>query len=334
MGSPTEPQWDCNRHPSLSKLFEGAPAGEFWCRANEPVLDCLEEIVGTVLAKKPPGFGKKLREFAAEANEQLPLNLRFELVIAARFIRYGIPFEFGGKGQPDFRCKIPSTGHTFLVEATTRTKNDVLKLIEEIEGCEDHIVGRAEIQIADRRLAIPLEARDRVRTQIWETLSRMKPNSSESVPLPELRGSAFCDRGPQDDSISVLLRPLSITDEFVDDIERELFNVLGKEAKRRQAMVGPTLLVVDVGRLGLAWTTPEGIWETIISRLLIPWDELPYEGIVITLTGLTSLTVRGYPFLRPGISALNCDAALQVLHALGIVRVLSGEECVSGDETA
>jgi hypothetical protein len=202
---------------------------------------------------------------------------------------------------------------------TTRTRDDTALLHDEMEDALAGFPVQVELVLQKRELVIPRPDRQTVCDRVKEAAQAIREGDHVNVALPEVGGVARCHG-------IVLFGPsrvvLDIGSELTDHaakVERELRNVL--KLKTDQAARGGfdpmTLLVLDASRLGLSWLRPERIWAQMLPTIDLPWDTMPFTGVLISFTSLNTLRLNGAYILRRDLPADQQAALTDITTALG-----------------
>jgi hypothetical protein len=318
---PEEPQ----PYPTLATWLAGCPADNIWSEMLEGkhggsdfLLDPMETIL-RALDERPPGrLASKRKAFRNDLDLTNQLNLRVELLIAYLLTQAGMPFEFGSEGQADIRCEPPDRLPVWL-EVTTRTRDDTALLHDEMEDALAGLPVHVELVLEKRELVIPQPDRQTVCDRVKQAAQAISDGDHVTVALPEVAGVARCHGivlfGPS----RVVLDIGSELTNHAAKVEQELRNVL--KLKTDQAARGGfdpmTLLVLDASRLGLSWLRPERIWAQMLPTMDLPWDTMPFIGLLITFTSLNTLGLNGAYILRQGLAADQQAALTDITAALG-----------------
>lgn len=311
----TGPQGHCLQQP-------GVPAD---VRAS------FAELIDDLEGGKVAGLGARRAEFR-EAGQLLPgdspqavfgrvgafhriLEMRFELLVAAQLQRAGVLVRMR-TDTPDFDCR--AGGLDFGVEVTTRARAEAASMLHAYleaalaEGPNLHIM----LQRTGERLFTksPAEVRE-VASRLVETAKRMAPADRPlSIPIPELALTAFVV--PR---VGLNLPGMRVTYESPptwDDswlqhhLKYASMQVRDTIVKKGARIYDePSIVVIDVSRLGEVSRSDDGVWNLALSAELESCDLGNACGVLIVRTVLNSrdiveLAWRGSDALRPAVSAV------------------------------
>jgi hypothetical protein len=138
-----------------------------------------------------------------------------------------------------------------------------------------------------------------------------------TVSLPELEGTAVCSPGLLGID-RVEIKSGALLTNHIDEIETELFNVVA--LKRAQAIKNGwayrPLLVIDLSRVGFAFGRSREVWAAVLEHRT-NWAAVPFLGIVVTFSSLTSDGLQGACAMREDTSESERTQTEVVLGALG-----------------
>ena len=234
------------------------------------VLAAYEELLATVESAAPTRWQSKRRDFRRLQTEQALLAHRGELVVAAKLIRAGIPFEFGKHDVPNPDLVLDSG---LGVEVTAKAPEGVHQLYDDIDialldfpGCSVHL----------RFSDYPIRLRSTDRQALVEDIRGVAGRVPSTGAGGLVQRTVSDARNGTSIAVQAVVFPVPLlADGFrvtwetdppgqlavtMACVETEILSVLRETQKYRQAMSMPTLLAVDVGRLGPSVaTTAEGV---------------------------------------------------------------------------
>jgi len=252
-------------------------------------LSTLDRILQQLDAQSPDRIKNKRREFCDLRTEQGFLEWRAEIVVAVKIGRAGLSFAFGDSSMPNPDLVIDQCN--LGVEVTGKTPEGVIHLYDEIEAAlRDTPNSSVHLVFSRYPVRVNREHRDSI-VQAVTTAARKAETSregaafSETVDDPKNAGTVVI-------GIQVLPVPRLGTGHRVtwetqagdlsvplSSVEHAVFAIGGEPAKRRQAESMPTLLAVDVTRLGAGWIRPPHVWAQML-RAGMPAD-FPFAGLAV-----------------------------------------------------
>lgn len=307
-----------SRYPVLGGWLSGAPANHPWAFLLEssdphvaPLAEAMEAILADLEGANPVRLPRKRAAFAQDIDGAL--NLRAELNVGSVLARSGCAFAFGGDGEADYECPTPSG--TAWAEVTTKSRDDLSRLYDELtEALRGHSVV-AELRMAQRMLVIPEPQRRAACRRVVEAVEAMT-GSYGSVALPEIEGGVTLTTpslfgGPHvvvDTSSPELTAHFKAVEQFVRNAIAD---------KTEQSVRGhwspDTVLVVDASRLGTSWLRPDAVWRARLEAMDLPWGALPFAAVAVVWSDLLQVGFHGACVTRPDLS----ESVVQLLRHLG-----------------
>jgi hypothetical protein len=273
----------------------------------------LERILAELVRAAPQRLASKRKEFRQDTAGVL--NLRAELNVGHTLVRSGVEFAFGAEGQPDFECTT-SAGPAW-VEVTTRARDDLSKLHDEIESS---LRGNSVVVTLrlPRLVAIPEETRKTVCAQIREAFDAMTGPDS-SVELPGIEGQAWLTTPSLFGGAHVVLDIGSDLTSHGEAVEKAAIDTIAVkiEQSTRGGWPDDTTLVMDLSRLGMSWLRPDSVWGGRLEAMPLIWDRIPFGAIAVVFSDLTQVGFHGAQVTRPGLSSDQAGRVNEVLRHLG-----------------
>jgi hypothetical protein len=250
------------------------------------VRDSLAALIAELEAAAPPGLADRRTAFrrqgkAGKINALSPalrqetamsqlLDLRAELLVAVKLIRAGVLTKIS-KETPDFECSWQ--GNEFGIEVTTRARREVGSAMHDL--LEEGLAGGPDVGVILIRSGKLLFAEDPAKTAaiasrvVTAIKERVAAGAGQpvtgSIPVPELGLTAMLhDGGP-------LCRPgMRVTYQLplADDQQEHQWKMAALqikdpvEKKGRKIYGLPSIVVLDVSRLGSAGQEPAEAWWT------------------------------------------------------------------------
>lgn len=315
--------------PHLRQWLEGAPSTNTWNTClNEPkrpdfILGPMERICSILdeAQPAPTRLNRKKRDFKFDIDETNGLNLRVELLIASNLTLHGITYEFGGEGEPDLNVSID--GFNISIEVTTRSKDDFASLEEEIQEAIGKLPVKVILETEERILGISEIVRGGIVAKILEiskAINERELGSSLKFPLPEIDGDVRVSKiGTEDDNLVTMKNGALLTN-LMDSIEEQI--VFVSNIKRKQSIRGNwdpnTILIVDLSRLSWSWLRDSSTWLGVLPTLGFDWDSLPFLGVAIIISDLSTTEIQGAFTPRPNLSGEIQKSIELILDALNI----------------
>jgi hypothetical protein len=268
------------------------------------VAQALGQLLETVERAAPARWMSKRRDFRALTTERKLFEMRSELVVAAMLACAEVPFDFGDPHLPNPDLVLKSG---FGIEITAKNPDGLEMLYEELDDGLSKCPGASvTLWFSDYPIRLERSARADLVREVLVIAARVGTsreggivertvadprNGSDVViqavvhPVPRLmdglRVTWQTDSGPLGPSLAA--------------VERDVLGVLQDEKKRRQAESMPTVLAVDISRLGPGWMRPSKVWAQQLASS-IP-STCPFVGVAVFTSSL---------------DRVGCDMALAV----------------------
>lgn len=307
-------------HGHPLRLFAAEPDA-----GSEVILDAFEDLIAPLEALAPLRWEGKRRTFRSLRADHEFLELRAELVIAAKLTRASAGFEFGDTStlNPDF---VLASG--LGIEVTSRAPAGIEGLYEALENAlgvtpsasvhltfdpypvrikseEAEALARDVLEVA--RLAETTRSGGVVERVVRDPANGVEVGlQAQVLPVPSL-GSGV--RITWETVSADLTAPMAA-------VESQLALVLQDERKLRQASVMPCLLAVDIARLGSGWMRPPGVWAGRLAQL-IP-DDWPFIGLAVFAPSLHTSDCDFALALAPGLRLQHAELLHRLARTLGL----------------
>jgi hypothetical protein len=299
------------------------------------VRDGLAALIADLEAAAPPGLANRRAEFQRQgqaaginalstalrqetAMSQL-LNLRVELLVAVKLIRAGVLTKIS-RETPDFECRWQ--GNEFGIEVTTRARREVGFAMHDL--LEEGLSGGPDVGITLIRSGKLLfaeepdktaEIADRVVSAIKERVAAAAGQPvRDSIPIPELGLTAILhDGGPFSRTGMRVAYKLPLADDQQEHQWRMAALQIKDpiETKGRKAYRLPSIVVLDVSRLGSAGQAPvEPSWTRKFQDVLDACELGNLSGALVVRSELTSEILQPLCWRGEGHMALATAAAL------------------------
>lgn len=329
---------DATSHPTLRSWLHGAPKSNPLVNSlgtSDQMLmrthDAIEAILVDVERAAPQRLAGKRKELRGARDEPTILNTRTELAMAAKLYRAGIAFDFGqdGASSPDLHLR----DRDLAIEVTAKTPAGVPHLYDELEVALAQTPG-VSVHLRFSSFPIRMQPEDRMRLieKVIPVAERAAATGTGGVVEIEFEDI----RNPSSIIVAADVLPvpglgklgLPVTmestgvelDPTMKALEQSVLAILEDPAKRKQGKATPSVLLVDLARLGGAWLRPPNVWAGSLAKL-IP-DDCPFLALAVTVVDLHQVDIPlGYA-LRS-----NTSAAQQLL-----VKSLFDDLNVAGGE--
>jgi hypothetical protein len=247
--------------------------------------------------------------------ERRILEMRFELLVAVQVQRAGVLVRMRAD-TPDFDCRY--RGLEFGVEATTRARPEVASALHGF--LEAGLYEGPDVQVVLNRTSERLYTKspEEIRRVAERILAQIEANQSAarspySIPVPELRLTASvwpgCGIGP---GLRVAYQAMHTLDDGAWEHHRRLASMQIRDKvkeKARKTYDKPSIVVLDVSRLGEVGRSDDAAWTEALTAELHACDLGSVGGVLVVRTVLTSRAIvplawRGEPDLLQAAGAV------------------------------
>lgn len=241
------------------------------------------------------GSGLSAENQAEQATASL-LELRAELLIGLRLVRAGVLRRMSD-GTPDFECEYK--GHGFGVEVTTRACDDIAGALHQ---CLERKLEAGPVTLmrqGDPVFHLSPEKVDEITDKIVASIAAL----SASAPDGHILGNVFIEEAglnavfmPGEDTMPGMratFQPPLTGAEW--DRHWKMAALLTRDriqAKGRKAYALPSIVVMDVSRLGEAGRWPLGAWAGEFQKVVDACDLGNLQGVLVIRSTLDSMHVE------------------------------------------
>lgn len=276
-------------------------------------LDIIEVILSQVVTAAPERLGTKKSEFRNLRSEQGLLDFRTEMAMAAKLYRAEFAFAFGKSGEPSPDLHLVHNG--LGIEVTAKTSDGVPYLYDEIEAALEG-APRASVHLRFSQFPVRMQASHRkaLVDQILpaaRVASETRKGAVVEVAFTDSRNAGSITVAADILPVPTLAFGLRITMESTEPMltptmqrmEEVVLSVLDSPPKARQGRSMPSLLVVDIARLGNAWLRPLSVWAGALAHLLSA--DSPFLAVAVTNGDLASVDLPLGVALRPALDSVE-----------------------------
>jgi hypothetical protein len=244
-----------------------------------PFLDAMDQVIGTLVRAQPLRLSRKRDAFQAARSIGAVLEQRAELVVGALIAQAGVEFEFAA----DFPDLVLSHG-SYGIEVGTRAIDGPWGMCDQLEA---GLAGRSGLHVVLRFDRRPLKLPETVVRDVVSSIIEQEytqPTTTlrfDSAQLTVLVAKDVIE-GASNAVVEFQSEGPELTS-HMGEVERELDNKIAE--KRRQATKMPTILLLDVSRVGWAWLRPGSVWNAVLQKKL---EGEPYVGLALMVSTLDS----------------------------------------------
>jgi hypothetical protein len=262
---------------------------------EQAVAHAFEEILASVVEASPTRWEGKRREFRRLSTAEELWSLRAELLVASRLARAGVSFQFGDRSvvNPDLILIEERLG----IEITAKLPRGLQALYDELEDVLLDLPGWSlHLHVTHVPTAISAAIRRELANRVQSVIKARTGTGEGGVEHIELEP---VPEGESPRAITVQVLPVPalafghrITWDMTSDdlapslepVKDSVLGVLRDPQKIAQAQSMPTILVVDISRLGIGWLRPPQVWATVLTAELP--EECPFIGVATMTTSL------------------------------------------------
>jgi hypothetical protein len=264
-------------YATITSWLEGATAQHPLLDARVPIgdLGAWDEILVRVERARPLRIAKKREVFQKISSWPACLDLRAELLLASLFAEVGIRYDFA-RDHPD----LIFSGNEWGVEVGARATDGPQALQDCIEDRISHL-HRLHILLAfdKRRLRIGAERSQAIANEVERTAQL----GGGIIRFDDVGLTATITASSSEDLVVSTTALSSELNDHMAEIEREIDNKI--EEKRRQALSMPTILVLDISRMGGSFFRGPETWASLLMRKLTT-ERKTYAGLGIMISSI------------------------------------------------
>lgn len=323
----------------VAQWLDGADVGHWWVRLldteRDPavmpptladmVLGPLEILVQAVRAANPKRLGQFVSSRFRDRDAANLLSARLELLCAAGLAIRHVPFEFGGKAEPDLTWN-PGTAAQGWLEIH-RGAFDVFGGFQQPLDSELAAKG-AVLTVRLDQWPLDVPSRNLVHTRVSGAIdAAVAAGASQTVALGELGDGATGLVELREDSAGigrVFVQHAGITpsERYLDTAAGRLAQKINID-KAGQGRKGGwdadrTVLLVDISTAHLAQLLgPDGL-AAWLDEVPVEWEDLPFAGVAVCFSNLHGPFLWGSCRYRPDLDPADRAHLEPVLSALGL----------------
>ena len=243
----------------------------------EVYLATWDELLRPINKAQPLRIARKREAFRKITSQAASMEQRSELLAASLFAHAGIAFEFA-KDHPD----LVFAGGDWGIEVGSRAIDDPWSLHAEIKHQTVGLTGLQIILTFDGR---PLHLGSGRVVEIAEEVAAVARRGPGSLRFDAVGLTIGIGAAPFD-SVHVSMSGQRLTSELKDhmsEIEQEIDNKI--DEKRRQAQKMPTVLLLDISRVGDAFLHLPAVWTDVLKEKLKD-ESASYAGLGVMISSL------------------------------------------------
>ena len=327
-------------YPNVAEWLDGVDSSHWWVRlldtdrdpavtpptVADMVLRPLEILVQAVRGVSP----KRLDHFVSSRfRDPDPANLlsaRLELLCAANLAIWHVPFEFGGKAEPDLTWN-PGTGAQGWLEI----HRGAFSAFDDFQQALDKELADKGAFLTVRLDKWPLDVRDRnlLHTRISNAIeAAIATGSNQVVAMTELGDGAtgVVEPGQEMPGIGrIVVQHAGITpsEGYLASAAARLAQKVNVD-KAGQGRKGKwdaarTALLVDISTARLALLLGQDGLATWLDSVPVEWEDLPFAAVAVSFSDLHGPLMWGSCRYRPDLDAAVRPRLEPVLSALGLL---------------
>ncbi len=243
----------------------------------EVYLAAWDEVLRPINKAQPLRIARKREAFRKITSQAASMEQRSELLAASLFAHAGIAFEFA-KDHPD----LVFAGGDWAIEVGSRAIDDPWSLHAEIKHQTVGLTGLQIILTFDGR---PLHLGSGRVVEIAEEVAAVARRGPGSLRFDAVGLTIGIGAAPFD-AVHVSMSGQRLTSELknhMSEIEQEIDNKI--DEKRRQAQKMPTVLLLDISRVGDAFLHLPAVWTDVLKEKLKD-ESASYAGLGVMISSL------------------------------------------------
>jgi len=326
-------------YPNVAQWLDGVDSSHWWVRLlnaeRDPavtpptladmVLGPLEILVQAVRGASPVRLG----ELASRFRDPDPANLlsaRLELLCAANLAIRHVPFEFGGKAEPDLTWN-PGTG----AQGSVEIHRGAFSVFDDLQQALDRELQAKGAVLTVRLGEWPLDVRNRnlLHTRISNAIdAAVAAGSNQVVGMPELGDGVTGVIEPRQDipgigRIFVQHAGITPSEGYLTSLAGRLARKVNvdKAVQGRKGRWDPdrTALLVDISTAHLAMLLGQDGLAAWLDSVPVDWEDLPFAAVAVCFSNLQGPFFWGSCRYRPDLDPAERARLEPVLSALGLL---------------
>jgi hypothetical protein len=328
------------RRPNVAAWLNGVNPRHWWVRlldterdpaATPPtladmVLGPLEILVQAVRGARPKRMDQFINSRFRDLDPANLLSARLELLCAANLAFRHIPFEFGGKAEPDLTWN-PGTG----AQGSVEIHRGAFSVFDDLQQALDREL-RAKGAVLTVRLGEwPLDVRNRnlLHTRISNAIDvAVAAGSNQVVGMPELGDGVTGVIEPRQDipgigRIFVQHAGITPSEGYLTSLAARLARKVNvdKAVQGRKGKWDPdrTALLVDISTAHLAMLLGQDGLAAWLDSVPVDWEDVPFAAVAVCFSNLQGPFLWGSCRYRPDLDRAERARLEPVLSALGLL---------------
>lgn len=326
-------------YPNVAAWLNGVDARHWWVRllnterdpavtpptVADMVLGPLEILVQAVRGARPKLMDQFVRGRFRDLDPANLLSARLELLCAANLAFRHVPFEFGGKGEPDLTWN-PGTDAQGWLEI----HRGAFSPFDDLQQVLDGELADKGAMLTVRLDEWPLDVRDRnlLHTRISHAIdAAVASGSNQTVAMPELGDGVTGIIEPRQEvpgigRIVVQHTEIVPSENYLESAAARLAHKANVD-KAGQGWKGKwdvtrTVLLVDMSTAHLAMLLGQNGLASWLDSVPIEWQDLPFAAVAVSFSNLHGPFMWGSCRYRPDLEVADRVHLEPVLSALGL----------------
>ena len=326
-------------YPNVAAWLNGVDARHWWVRllnterdpavtpptVADMVLGPLEILVQAVHGARPKLMDQFVRSRFRDLDPANLLSARLELLCAANLAFRHVPFEFGGKAEPDLTWN-PGTDAQGWLEI----HRGAFSPFDDLQQVLDGELADKGAMLTVRLDEWPLDVRDRnlLHTHISHAIdAAVASGSNQTVAMPELGDgvTGIIERRQEVPGIGrIVVQHTEIvpSENYLGSAAARLAHKVNVD-KAGQGRKGKwdatrTVLLVDMSTAHLAMLLGQDGLASWLDSVPIEWQDLPFAAVAVSFSNLHGPFMWGSCRYRPDLKVADRVHLEPVLFALGL----------------
>lgn len=326
-------------YPNVAVWLDGADSSHYWARlldterdpavtpptVADMVLGPLEILIHAVRSASPRKLDQFVRSRFRDPDPANVLSARLELLCAANLAIRHVPFEFGGKAEPDLTWN-PGTGAQGWLEI----HRGAFSVFDDLQQALDTELAAKGAILTVRLSEWPLDVagRNLLHTRISNAIdAAVASGSAQAVAMPELGDGVTGVIEPRQEipgigRIFIQHPGITLSTGYLASTAARLARKANedKAAQGRKGNWDParTALLVDISTARLAQLLGQDGLGTWLDHVPIDWEDLPFAAVAVCFSHLHGPFLWGSCRYRPDLDSDQRTHLDPILSALGL----------------
>jgi hypothetical protein len=326
-------------YPNVAAWLDGANSSHYWVRlldterdpgvtpptVADMVLGPLEILIYAVRNASPKRLGQFVGSRFRDPDPANVLSARLELLCAANLAIRRVPFEFGGKAEPDLTWN-PGTG----AQGRLEIHRGAFSVFDDLQQALDTELTTKEAILTVRLSEWPLDVpgRNLLHTRISDAIdAAVASGSDQAVAMPELGDGVTGVIEPRQELAGIsrifiqhpgIMPSAGYLASVAARLARKVNEDKAAQGRKGNWDAARTALLIDISTARLAQLLGQDGLGAWLDDVPVDWDDLPFAAIAVCFSDLHGPFLWGSCRYRPDLDRDQRAHLEPVLAALGL----------------